>query len=193
MQKTILFLLLAGLAGAATARPDIEPVARTCNGCHGIGGVSVAAPMPSIGGLPRDYLKRVMKQWKYDERSSITMGRIVKGLSDDQLDALADYFSKQPWVPAPQPASADAMTKGKAVAAADCRDCHGLAGDDPDVDAPRIDGQWAGYMELELLKYRHAEFKLPHRKMRQAARNMKADEVSAASRYFGAQAGAQGK
>jgi sulfide dehydrogenase cytochrome subunit len=187
MRKTILSLVLIGLTGAAAARPDIEVLARTCNGCHGVGGVSVSGPMPSIGGLPKDYLKRVMKQWKYGERTAITMDRIVKGFSDDQLDALAEYFSQKPWVPVPQAVSGDVLTKGKAAVSDDCRDCHGLTGNDPDVDAPKINGQWAKYMELELMKYRSGAFKMPHRKMRQAAQNMKPEEVSATARYFGAQ------
>jgi hypothetical protein len=49
-----------------------------------------------------DYLANIMKQWKYDERGAATMNRIVKGLSDDEIDALAAYFAKKPWVPAPQ-------------------------------------------------------------------------------------------
>ncbi len=187
MHKIILSLLLVGCASTAAARPDIEPLARTCNGCHGVGGVSVSGPMPSIGGLPKEYLKRIMKQWKYGERNAVTMDRIVKGFSDDQLDALAEYFSKQPWVPVPQPASEAVLAKGKAAVEENCRDCHGLTGNDPDVEVPKINGQWSKYMELELLKYRSGVFKMPHRKMKQAAHDMKPEEVSATSRYFGAQ------
>lgn len=191
MKKLILSLAFAlamvGLAGTAAARPDIEILARTCNNCHGVGGASVGASMPSIGGLPRDYLRRVMKQWKYDQRSAITMNRIVKGFSDDEIDALAAYFSKKPWVPASQPVSADTFSKGRGAVSENCEDCHGLTGNDPDVDAPRINGQWAKYMELELEKYRSGEFKMPHRKMKKAARDMKPAEVPAAARYFGAQ------
>jgi sulfide dehydrogenase cytochrome subunit len=187
MRKTILTLALLGLSGMAMAGPDIEPLARTCNGCHGVGGVSVSGPMPSIGGLPQAYLKRIMKQWKYGERKAVTMDRIVKGFSDDQLDALAEYFAKQPWVPSPQAASETLLAKGKTTASANCRDCHGLTGNDPDVDVPKINGQWAQYLELELVKYRSGEFKMPHRKMKQAARDMKPEEVSASSRYYASQ------
>lgn len=187
MRHTILSLALALLSAPTLAALDIEPLARTCNGCHGVGGVSVAAPIPSIGGLPKAYLKRVMKQWKYGERTSITMDRIVKGFSDDQIDALAEYFARQPWVPTPQPAAEAVLAKGKAVAGDTCRDCHGLAGNDPDVDAPLLNGQWAQYLELELMKYRSNEFKMPHRKMKKAARDMKPDDVSAAARYYGVQ------
>lgn len=187
MQKLILSLLLAGTAATATARPEIEPLARTCNGCHGIVGVSVSAPIPSLAGLPRDYLKNIMKQWKYGERTAITMDRIVKGFSDDQIDALAEYFAKLPYVAVPQATAEATLAKGKTVAQQSCRDCHGLTGNDPDVGVPKINGQWAKYMELELMKYRSADFKMPHRKMKQAAHDMKADDVSAAARYYGAQ------
>ncbi len=46
MRKVFVALALAalgGFAGTATARGDIEGLARTCNNCHGIGGVSVLA------------------------------------------------------------------------------------------------------------------------------------------------------
>ena len=143
--------------------------------------------MPSIGGLPLEYLRSIMKEWKYDERSAITMNRILKGLSDDEIDALAAYFARQRWVPAPQPAAAALLTRGKSAIAENCEDCHGFTGSDPDVDAPKINGQWSRYMELELEKYRSKEFKMPHRKMKKAAQDMKPADVSAAARYFGAQ------
>ena len=187
MHKSLLALALIGLTGTAMARADIEVLARTCNNCHGVGGVSVGASMPSIGGLPKEYLRSIMKEWKYDERSAITMNRILKGFSDDEIDALAAHFAKQRWVPAPQPAAAAVLTKGKSAVAENCEDCHGLTGNDPDVDAPKINGQWSKYMELELEKYRSKEFKMPHRKMKKAAQDMKPADVSAAARYFGAQ------
>jgi cytochrome c553 len=59
------------------------------------------------------------------------------------------------------------LSKGKIVISNICTDCHGGNGGDPDVDAPPLNGQWAKYMSLELEKYRSAEFKMPHRRMRQ--------------------------
>lgn len=187
MRKSILALAFASLTGTAMARGDIEILARTCNSCHGVGGVSAGASMPSIGGLPQDYLRRIMKQWKYDERSAITMNRIVKGFSDDELDALAAYFAAQRWVPVPQAASADLLARGKSSVEGKCEDCHGMTGNDPDVDAPKLNGQWSKYMELELEKYRSGEFKMPHRKMKKAVHEAKPAESAAAARWFGAQ------
>lgn len=187
MKRTVLFIALCGLAAGTAAREDIEVLARTCNGCHGLGGVSVGLSMPSIGGLTERYLKNIMKQWKYDQRTGVTMARIVKGLTDDEIDALAAYFARQPWVPVPQTAPAELLARGKNAVRENCEDCHGLTGSDPDVDAPRLNGQWAKYMELELMKYRDAGFTMPHRKMKKAAREMKPADLPAAARYYGAQ------
>jgi sulfide dehydrogenase cytochrome subunit len=188
MRKPLLILALTAIAATANARPDVEVLARTCNNCHGVGGVSVGASMPSIGGLPQDYLRNIMKQWKYGERDAITMSRIVKGFSDDEIDGLAAYFAKQRWVAVKQAAGTAVLTKGKSVVAGNCEDCHGLTGSDPDVGTPPLNGQWSKYLELELEKYRSKEFKMPHRKMKNAANHMHVAEVPAAARYFGAQA-----
>lgn len=187
MKKLLLTLAFATAATAAQAKTDINVLARTCNGCHGVNGVSAGQAMPSIGGLPKQYLSRVMKQWKNDERSAITMTRVVKGFSDDEIDMLADYFSKQPWVSAKQTASPETIEKGKAEVLRNCTDCHGKAGSDPDVDAPKINGQWAKYMELEIEKFRSSEFIMPHRKMKKAVLESKPQDAAAAARYLGAQ------
>lgn len=187
MRKGAMALALFWVAGSAMARVDVEVLARTCNNCHGVGGVSAGASMPSIGGLPRQYLADIMKQWKYDERGAATMNRIVKGFSDDEIDALALHFSKKRWVPVPQKVSAALLNKGKGVISENCEDCHGTTGSDPDEDAPKINGQWAKYMELELEKYRDDGFLMPHRKMKKTARKMKAGDLPAAAHYYGAQ------
>jgi sulfide dehydrogenase cytochrome subunit len=187
MRKGVLAMALFWAAGSAMAGIDIDVLARTCNNCHGVGGVSAGASMPSIGGLPVAYLKTVMKQWKYDERGAATMNRIVKGFSDDEIDALAAYYAKKPWVPVPQKTTAAMLKKGKGVIFENCEDCHGATGSDPDIDAPKLNGQWAKYMELELEKYRDENFLMPHRKMKKTARKMKEGTVPAAAHFYGAQ------
>lgn len=187
MLKGIIAAILFWLAGSAMAVGDIEILARTCNNCHGYNGVSAGTSMPSIGGLPRAYLAKVMKEWKYDKRVAATMNRIVKGLSDDEIDALARYFSKKRWVPVPQKTSAATYAKGKATITENCEDCHGATGSDPDEDAPPIHGQWAEYMALELEKYRETEFDMPHRKMKKTIRKLKPGEIHPVAEYYGAQ------
>ena len=187
MHKKAIAVALYLAANSAMAGLEIDGLARTCNNCHGVDGVSAGTSMPSIGGLPKEYLKTVMKQWKYGERSAATMNRIVKGFTDDEIDALAAYYANKRWVPVVQKTSKKTYAKGKSVIFENCEDCHGATGSDPDEDAPKINGQWAKYMELELEKYRDDGFQMTHRKMKKIIRKLKPDEVPAVSEYFGAQ------
>jgi cytochrome subunit of sulfide dehydrogenase len=178
---------LAFVGGQAQAGPT-EDLAATCNACHGLNGVSVGPNMPSIGGLSEAYLNNVMLQWKSGERYSATMGRHFKGYSDEELAKLATHFSKLPWTPVMQKADAKVVAQGK-QATDRCETCHGATGSEPDDDdTPKMHGQWAQYLELELLKYRTDAVKMPHKKMRNNAKKMDAADVAAAAAFYGAQA-----
>jgi sulfide dehydrogenase cytochrome subunit len=181
-------LLAVGLTVSALAHAGpTEDLARSCNSCHGLNGVSVGPTMPSIGGLPEAYLKNVMLQWKSGERFSATMGRHFKGYSDDELSALATYFSKLPWTPVVQKADAGVIAKGQA-ATDRCETCHGKTGGEPDeADTPKLNGQWAQYLEMELLKYRTDAVKMPHKKMRGNAKKLDEADVANAAHFYAAQ------
>jgi len=190
MRKRLNPLLLVSLCLAAQpvlSADSTESLARTCNNCHGMNGVSVGPSMPSIGGLSEPYLKNMMLQWKSGERYSATMGRLIKGYSDEQIAALATHYSKLPWVPVVQKADAKVIAKGKA-ATDRCETCHGETGGKPDdADTPVLNGQWAQYMELEMMKYREDAVKMPHKKMRGNAKKLDEADVAAAAQYYAAQ------
>ncbi|MDD5366746.1 MAG: hypothetical protein PHR30_15520 [Gallionellaceae bacterium] len=169
------------------AGDDIEGLARTCYGCHGTNGVSVGQSMPSIAGLSADYLKTVMMEWKSGARASANMTRLISGYSDAEIAGLASYFSKLPWTPQVQKTSKETLAKGKA-ASDRCESCHGVTGGEPDGDdIPRLNGQWAKYLELELMKYRDEAFQMSHKKMIKNARKLDEGEVNSVAEYFGAQ------
>jgi sulfide dehydrogenase cytochrome subunit len=183
-------LLLAAIALAATgvvhAGPT-EDLARSCNACHGMNGVSAGPSMPSIGGQSEAYLKNILLQWKHGERYAATMDRHVKGYSDAELEALAGYFSKLPWAPVVQAADAEQLAHGK-EATDRCESCHGATGGAPDEEGtPRLNGQWAKYMLLELEKYREDAVKMPYKKMRANAKKLDADALPAVVHYYAAQ------
>ncbi len=190
MRRSLLTALASmGLlfAGAGMAADPIEGLARTCNNCHGMGGVSAGLSMPSIGGLNEHYLEQIMLQWKRDERASGTMGRLIKGYSDEEIVALAKYFSKLSWTPVNQPMSDRVVRHGGDVTER-CEPCHGPSGSQPD-DAltPVINGQWARYMELELMKYRDDGFTMPHKKMRGNALRLDAADLPTAAQHYSGQ------
>jgi len=184
----LMALVTIGLAASsAHAGMPTEDLASTCNACHGLNGVSVGPTMPSIGGLPEAYLKNVMQQWKSGERYSATMGRHFKGYSDAEISALATHFSKLPWVPVVQKADAKVIAQGK-EASDRCETCHGATGSEPDdAETPKINGQWADYMHLEMLKYRTESLKMPHKKMRNNSKKLDAADVEAVAKFFAAQ------
>jgi cytochrome c553 len=190
MNKSLLFALSAAgflAAGAAAAAPNIEGLARTCNNCHGTGGVSVGLSMPSIAGLSEVYLKNIMMEWKSGARASANMTRLIKGYTDEEIAGLAAYYSKLPWKPAVQMATADVLKKGK-DATERCETCHGATGGQPDgAEVPMLAGQWSKYLELELMKYRDEAFKMSHSKMMKNARKMEEADVSTAAQFYGAQ------
>ncbi len=188
MRSSLLIALAAlGLAAQPALAGPTEDLARTCNACHGVNGVSVGPSMPSIGGLPESYLKNIMTQWKSDERYSATMGRHFKGYTEAELAALATYFSKLPYVPVVQAGDAKAVARGK-EATERCETCHGATGGQPDDnETPKINGQWAQYMEMELMKYRTDSVKMPHKKMRGNAKKLADDDVANAAHFYAAQ------
>jgi len=180
---------MVGIAFAASvwAADPIEPLANTCNNCHGVDGVSVGATMPSIGGQSEGYLAMVMLQWKNGERYSATMGRLLKGYSDEQILALAKYFSRKTWKAAEQRAPDHVILNGRLVSDR-CTTCHGEKGGQPaDTVTPRLNGQWAAYLEMELNKYREDAVALPHVKMRRNAKRLDATETHDVAHFMAVQ------
>jgi cytochrome c553 len=179
-------MLALGMSAVYAADP-IEGLARTCNNCHGDTS-SAGGAMPSINGLSEEYLKNILLQWKKGERYSATMGRLVKGYSDEDLATLAQHISKQKWVPVAQKLDPAKIKRGKALSGALCAACHGDTGFEPSGDdTPKIGGQSARYLELELMKYRDDAVTMPFKKMRTIAKKLKDDDVDAVAQYFASQ------
>jgi sulfide dehydrogenase cytochrome subunit len=189
MQKAVLrsaFVSCLLMAGSAQAELNISGLANTCNNCHGTGGVSAGESMPSIAGLPEDYLKNIMMEWKTGKRPSANMTRLIKGYTDEEIAALATYFSKQPWVPVKQKTDAKLVKLGKKITEK-CSGCHGDTGKAPDAETPNLHGQWSQYLQLEALKYRDDAFGMPNRQMVKAAKKLSDEEIKAVAEFYASQ------
>ena len=190
MKKAVMYVITAASLSAASsafAVDNIQGLAMTCNNCHGTGGVSVGLSMPSIAGLSETYLKNILMEWKSGARSSANMTRLISGYTDEEIAGLAAYYSKLPWKPQVQTASADVLKKGK-EATERCETCHGDTGGKPDgAEVPMLAGQWSKYLELELMKYRDEGFLMSHKKMTRNARKLEEADVGNVTKFFGAQ------
>lgn len=69
-------------------------LAASCAACHGSNGNSVATT-PVLAGLDKRHFKTQMLAFRSGERLSTVMHRHAKGLTPDEIDQLADYFSAQ--------------------------------------------------------------------------------------------------
>jgi cytochrome c553 len=89
-------LSLASFAPGASAQGP-QPgrdLAAACANCHGTNGASVQG-MPYLAGQTKGYIVERMQEFKAGRRPATIMHQIAKGYSDEQIDALAAYFSAQ--------------------------------------------------------------------------------------------------
>lgn len=80
------------LAGADT---HIRTLAASCAACHGTNGNSTGGT-PVLAGLERNHFVLQMKSFRSGERSSTVMHHHAKGLTEDEIEQLADYYAAQP-------------------------------------------------------------------------------------------------
>lgn len=79
-------------APSAKALDAISVAADACAGCHGTDGKSLGT-MPAFHEKKPVELKQILREYKSGKREATIMDRIVKGYSDEQLDAMVDYYT----------------------------------------------------------------------------------------------------
>ena len=87
----LLGLLLAGLPHPAMAA-DPPPGATSCSGCHAPAGSAGFMP---IAGRDAAELSASMQAFRSGERPSTLMGRLMKGFSPDEIQAIAAWVSAE--------------------------------------------------------------------------------------------------
>ncbi|MDE2416504.1 MAG: c-type cytochrome [Burkholderiales bacterium] len=84
---------------SAVHAQSIDPLqvrgwAAACANCHGTNGVAQAGN-ESLAGVNKDDLLKKMRDFKTGKKPATIMHQLSKGYSDEQLAALAGYFSAQ--------------------------------------------------------------------------------------------------
>jgi cytochrome subunit of sulfide dehydrogenase len=87
-------LLVATATALAQGGHSARDLAAACASCHGTGGASVQG-MPYLAGQSRAYIVERMHEFKSGKRPSTVMHQIARGYTDEQIEALAAYFSAQ--------------------------------------------------------------------------------------------------
>lgn len=128
-------------------------VVQSCFPCHGPRGQSGSPAIPSLAGLPREYLLKVMRAFRHGGRFGTVMGRLVQAYDEDDLMSMADYFSRQPFITPKQTTDWHLVDRGRVLHRFYCRECHG----DPETPAesgvPHLHGRWMDYLRWTLWDY----------------------------------------
>lgn len=80
-------------------RGDWDNNIPACIQCHGPGGVGVGTRFPALAGLPANYVRQQLIDWKGKKRPDgplSLMGDIARRMSEAQITAVADYFAALP-------------------------------------------------------------------------------------------------
>lgn len=85
--------LLGTQSSAATPEETQKTAYYLCGGCHGPKNVRVWFMSPNIIGQKKAYLAAKLKDYRDKKRISPMMNGVAVGLSDQDIDNLADYFA----------------------------------------------------------------------------------------------------
>lgn len=193
---TAVFLSMALAANAV----DLEAAIDNCNGCHGDNGVSQWDDMPTISGMDSfthsDALyayrerERACGESAYrlgnTDRAPTTMCAVVKKLSDDDIEAIAEHYAALPFVPAMQEFDAALAKTGAALHKQECDRCHSEGGSNAADEAGIIAGQWMGYLRTAFAQYAAGE-RPQDKKMKEKMDPLTDADVEALLHYYASQ------
>ncbi|EGV20039.1 cytochrome c, class I [Thiocapsa marina 5811] len=177
-----------GVDAVAAASPERQMLAAHCNGCHGLNGVSAGPASPSFAGFDRQFLIRVLQEFRNGERVPTIMDRIMTGYTAGQIRQLATYYAEQSWQSADVPLDPGAVAEGKRLHDEACAECHEEEGRYQDRDTPRIAGQWPDYLVFQLLTYRDRPEAIPQpTKMRESLVGLADADLQALAQFYASQ------
>lgn len=202
MRKSIIMLTLSLLTITTTAtivmaqeNEEGRRFGNFCSSCHGTAGAAVSDAIPSIGGQHKDFLKNSMMDMKpivvdgkeqAPKRYSTLMKIFLKGYSEAEIEAMADWYSSRPWVPTSYPLNQDLVAKGKASTQLEtCISCHGANGNNvEDTGIPRIGGQVPTYLYNALLEYKNDKRMTERASEMELVKEISDEELKALAEYF---------
>lgn len=190
MMAVLAVVATCSAASAVTSSKRINDIVNTrCSTCHGPTGQSSNAEFPKLAGQNADYLIRQMFNFKSRARKSNEMEKEMAGLSGNDIEELANYFSLQQLIPVPRQDKALIEAGRSFYMAGDpnrgisaCAVCHGPKARGGKL-LPRLAGQHAKYLELQLRHFLEQSRTTDQTLMHSVASKMTDDEILAVS-YF---------
>ncbi len=148
-------LALARVGDNSQGGNAIVETVRSCFVCHGDNGASSDPQYPILAGQELYYLYLQIRDFQSGLRENEVMQPLVHGFDKDQMMAIAEFFSEQPWPNTGFRADERTRKAGdRLVNAGQCVACHG-GGFLGDSRVPRLAGQHREYLEKTMLDYKY--------------------------------------
>lgn len=161
-----------------------------CAGCHNPDGNSVVPNFPKLAGQQKVYLLRELKDYKSGKRVSEIMAPLIAGLSDDDLQNLANHYAKQKPAPGvsgdPKLISMGKNLFLKGNSNTDVPSCDGCHEEDGSGSGkfPRVAGQHVEYTLDQFRLYATGKRTNGSRVMQAVASRMSEEETRAVAEYM---------
>jgi cytochrome c553 len=167
-------------------------VSSACSKCHGVNGVSTSPLFPILAAQLPGYIEAELKLFRLrgrsDPRARAFMWGISRGLTDEQIKGVAQYFSSQPAVKGSGSSNPVLAGNGKSMyenGAPErdieaCTVCHGHSGEGVNTQ-PRLAGQHRDYVVTEMWQYRSGLRE--NKVMQHVTEKMTDDEIAAVVDY----------
>jgi len=164
-----------------------------CARCHGFDGASDGSgAFPRLDGQSAQYLAEQLRHFASGARRNALMEPIAKGLKDDEIEAVSQYYASLHTFAFPsRPVSERVRDLGKQVAEVGdlsvrvqaCESCHGPnGGGEPIAGVPYLSGQYSHYISVQIQMFRQG-----YRKSQQMfvpAHNISEQDIVAVAAYF---------
>ena len=84
----------AALAQGSNQVLHQRATAAMCANCHGTDGRTVdGSAIPSLVGMPKEYMIRQLDAFRNGKREATVMHQITKGLTAEQIEAVSSYYA----------------------------------------------------------------------------------------------------
>jgi cytochrome c553 len=168
-------------------------VSNACSKCHGNNGISISPLFPILAGQLPGYIEAELKLFRLrarsDPRARAFMWGIARGLTDEQIKGVAQFFSTQPAVHGTASSNPALADKGKALYESGrpdldieaCTVCHGHDGEGVNTQ-PRLAGQHRDYIAIQMSQYRSGLRE--NKVMQHVTEKLTDDEIAALVEYI---------
>ena len=189
------FLLSVGLVLLPVSGPaeDFSALIKRCEICHGQNGNSGLPMFPSIAGFSYEGFlyaidvyredRRIAAEFQQANAPETVMNNIAQQLSDADVEALANYFSKRKYIPRSQSFDPELASRGAILHEARCEQCHEQNGAAAGDEVAPLAGQWTLYLRMQFDNIRSGK-RIVSRRMLNRFKKLSQEDIEALLNFY---------